>query len=153
MNEPGQDGKALKVFSPSANQLAVLSAFQATDYRCSVLAACKEVGLTPQAYYRWFDENPGFPDWWKAETSAFFARQLGRVHGAALASALGDDIPGASDRKLMMERFDADYCPRGRSELTGANGGAIPLTVVMFGQVPEQTADDETPPGDPAAGA
>ena len=111
--------KPFTQFKPSENQLAVLSAMQAEDYGCTVDAACERVGLCREVYYRWFDRNSGFGEWWRQEAEAHFGRKLPRVYAAALRSAGGQDVKGAFDRKLLLERFDAGYAPKSRQEHTG----------------------------------
>ena len=148
------DGKALTPFEPSANQLAVLSAFQDADYGCRVSDACQVGGVTKQAYYLWHND-PAFSKWWAQQAERHFSLQLGRVYGAAIRAAEGEDLPGNSDRKLLLERFDRDYCPASRqhAELSGPGGGAIPIQVVMFGMPPDGAADETETNGDAAAGA
>ena len=145
------DGKALTIFEPNDHQRAVLSAFQESDYGCTVVGACQAAGITKQAYYLWFD-NPAFGEWWEEQSNRFFRRQLARVQHATMVSAIEADAPGSPQaQKLFFERFDRDYCPasRNHAELSGPAGGAIPIQIVMFGTPP--VPDDETN-GDAAAG-
>ena len=148
------DGKAFTPFEPSEHQRAVLSAFQAADYGCKVADACEAGGVSARAYYFWHDD-PAFSAWWKEQSNRHFALQIGRVQGAVLASATSNAPGNPQAQKLFLERNDQDYCPKGRAEISGPGGGAIPLQIVMFGTPPAAGADsqDETNPGDSAAGA
>jgi hypothetical protein len=149
------DGKAFTPFEPSANQLAVLSAFQAAEYGCKVAAACEAGGVSARSYYFWHDD-PAFSAWWRDQSNRHFSLQLGRVHAATLKSATVEDAPGdPRAQKLFYERFDRDYCPGTRNQISGPGGGAIPIQIVMFGTPPGSAVDDtnETEPGDSAAGA
>ena len=155
------DGKALTTWQPSELQRHVLSVFQDHGYKCTVGAACKDAGISRQSYYDWHDK-PEFSAWWEAQVNRFFRLELHRVYRAAFAAADPDGLTCdengnqpflglTSDRKLLLERFDRDYCPASRqhAELSGPGGGATPIQIVMFGTPP--APDDETN-GDPAAG-
>ena len=154
------DGKARTAWEPNAEQLAVLKVFQDHGYKQTVSVACAEAGVGRRTYYDWHDV-PEFSAWWEAQVNRFFRLELHRVYRAAFAAADPDGLTCdengnqpflglTSDRKLLLERFDRDYCPASRqhAELSGPGGGAIPIQVVMFGQ---PAPDDETN-GDPAAG-
>jgi len=148
------DGSPPTSWQPSENQRRVLSVFQGHDYDITVSDACREAVIDRTCYYDWHD-NPEFSQWWKDQANHFLGLQLHDVYSKALVSARGGDVKGYLDRKLFLERFDRDYCPKGRQELSGPGGGAIPLQIVMFGTPPEADPDpiDETDPGDAAAGA
>lgn len=147
-------GKALTAWQPSENQVAVLRAFQSRDYDCTMDEGCQAGGVSRQAYYLWHDE-PDFSKWWAEQSDRFFRLQLARVQLATFKTATSDAPGDPRSQKLFYERFDRDYCPqsKGKQELSGPNGGAIPLQIVMFGTPPGAVDADETDPGDPAAGA
>ena len=145
MSEPGSGTK----WQPSPDQERLLSVFQAHEYDIFIGEACNEANINRQQYYRWHD-IPEFAEWWQFQAERHFRLQLHAVHLATVKAATGGNLTGSSDRKLFLERFDRDYCPKGRSEVSGPNGGAIPMQIVMFGE--PQADDTETDPGDPAAG-
>ena len=149
------DGSALTSWQPSDLQQHVLSVFHAHGYDLTISAACKEAGISRVTYYEWH-RHPEFSQWWEDEANRFFRLQLASVHVSTLRAATGrSEGSVVSGCKLFYERFDKDYCPKGRQELSGPGGGAIPLQIVMFGTPPEADPDpiDETDPGDAAAGA
>jgi len=149
------DGLALTSWQPSNAQQHVLSVFHAHGYDITVSDACKESEISRVTYYEWH-RHPEFSQWWEDEANRFFRLQLASVHVSTLRAATGrSEGSVVSGCKLFYERFDKDYCPKGRQELSGPGGGAIPLQIVMFGTPPEADPDplDETDPGDAAAGA
>jgi len=149
------DGSALTSWQPSDLQQHVLSVFHAHGYDLTISDACKEAGISRVTYYEWH-RHPEFSQWWEDEANRFFRLQLASVHVSTLRAATGrSEGSVVSGCKLFYERFDKDYCPKGRQELSGPGGGAIPLQIVMFGTPPEADPDpiDETDPGDAAAGA
>ncbi len=149
------DASALTSWQPSDLQQHVLSVFHAHGYDLTISDACKEAGISRVTYYEWH-RHPEFSQWWEDEANRFFRLQLASVHVSTLRAATGrSEGSVVSGCKLFYERFDKDYCPKGRQELSGPGGGAIPLQIVMFGTPPEADPDpiDETDPGDAAAGA
>ena len=141
------DGKAFTPFEPSANQLAVLSIFQAHGYGCKVADACEEAGISARAYYYWHDD-PAFSAWWADQSNRFFSLQIGRVQSAVLASATTADAPGNPQaQKLFFERNDRDYCPASRNK-TEISGG---LDIDVLHMTPDEleryanATDDATP--------
>ena len=102
-------------YKPSAHQRQVLEAFQAKDYRISVLQACRDAGIDRCQWYRWMDEKPGFSEWWQHKAEVFFVRKLASVYTALHDSATGLDPrhynnPAAA--KLLLDRFDKGFTPR-----------------------------------------
>ncbi len=109
-------------FVPSDNQKAVLKAFQAENYNCSVEAACEVAGLSRRSYYDWFDDCEGFTNWWQERADDFFAKRLPRVKGAMLASAIehagkGDKKYNPKAQELFLQRFDKGFVPRTHREI------------------------------------
>jgi len=109
----------LKSWEPSDAQLRLLAAFQRYGYKIKTSAACTEAGVGLRTYYTWHD-HPDFSAWWTERANHWFRLQLHRVHAATLSGATKQGAPGSPrDRQIYYERFDRDYCPRQRQEISG----------------------------------
>ena len=114
----------------------MLSAFQATDYLCTVVEACGKAGMVSRTYRYWFDD-PGFAQWWHEQAEEHFGRLLPKAWGLVWGAANGDRGGSAADRKLLIERFDKGFAPKHRSE----QSGEVKLTVSREKKpLPEDTA-------------
>jgi hypothetical protein len=109
-------------FQPSDLQRKLLTVIQGHGYGCTVCDACTEAGIGRQTYYDWF-RNEAFVAWWLAEQDRYFALRLGDVYVALTDAATAKT--GAKDKKynpaaikLFLERFDADYAPQSRTDIT-----------------------------------
>ncbi len=114
-------------FTPSENQLKVLTAIQDTDYSATTLDVCKRAGITPQAYYKWF-RNEAFREWWQGELDRFFAFRRGRVVAAVYEAAISEKPQprgSTTDRRLFLERYDKGYMPRSKQEMV--HRGTVPI--------------------------
>ena len=131
-------------FQPTEAQEHVLSHFQSDDYTCAVTNACAACGVGRRTFYNWFD-NPAFARWWQQRAERWAALQVGRVYGALVRSAAGQDVGGnPTDRKTFLERFDERYAPRQRNELSGEPPAiSINITKTYAGPAPADFADDE----------
>ncbi len=79
-------------------------------------------GHSPANWYNW-QKVPHFADWWLHAQAEWHTRiGLAQVHRAMYINATGNS---AMDRKLFLERFDADYKPQTRQE-HGFDLGAMP---------------------------
>ena len=80
---------------------------------------CAEAKVPRRTYYNWLN-NPVFVQWWTDEVNKYFARQLPQVHKATIDAATGHKPSyGSQDRKLFYERFDKEFVPASRKEITG----------------------------------
>ena len=135
-------------WEPTDCQRALLKVYQDADYQISVTDACSKAGINRVTYYAYW-ETAGFREWWIAEASKFFGRDLPKVlqnlrSGAAAVFDKDTPKPDSALVKLFLERFDADYKPKSASEITGANGGPL---VIM-----QETINVQQPGNGPAAG-
>jgi hypothetical protein len=125
----------LHKWEPTENQQAVLTAVVESDCTIGLLEVCATVGVSHQAYYKWF-QTPGFVAWWDAQIESWASRKKESVYGALINAANRSTSKDEARYdtaaiKLYMERFDDKYKPASRSEITGANGG--PLAVNLAG--------------------
>jgi len=104
-------------------------------------------------YYRWMDDQ-GFRDWWKGHADRYMVLGLVDVianlrEGATKKFAGGKERPDAALVKLYLERFDRDYLPKSRQELTGKDGVTLgpPTSIYLVGVQPAQMP--ETPANQP----
>ncbi|GAF98584.1 unnamed protein product, partial [marine sediment metagenome] len=98
-------------FEPSPKQRALIAALQADGYGGTVTEACRIAGICRDTYYDWMDDD-AYCEWFQAQVDHYFALKRGDVMGAMVRSAKGESLPGASDRKLFLERYDRGYMPR-----------------------------------------
>ena len=151
------DGKALTTWQPSELQRHVLSVFQDHGYKCTVGAACKDAGISRQSYYDWHDK-PEFSAWWEAQVNRFFRLELHRVYRAAFAAADPDGLTCdengnqpflglTSDRKLLLERFDRDYCPQSKSKQEHSGAVGIDMTGMSVDELERYIAATAAEPG------
>ena len=132
-------------WKPSADQERLLGVFQDNGYNISVCDACTEAGVVRQAYYKWHD-IPEFSAWWKFSAERHFTLGLTQVQQTMFRAAKGEKVDGGYDRKLFLERFDRDYCPKSRSENTNTTemtiAGDHDRLVELLGRVALPPADD-----------
>ncbi len=119
VRKPGAD---LTEFTPTDNMQKALEYLCSKDYDETVTGLCQAVGISRQAYYLWFD-NPKFVNWWNGHRERHFGLSLGKVYTALLKAAshaAGKDDPKFNPQamKLYLERFDTDYAPLRREEIT-----------------------------------
>ena len=121
-------------FTPSENQLKVLTAIQDTEYSATVMDVCKRAGITSQAYYKWF-QNEAFREWWQAELDRFFALRRSRVIAAIYQAAISEKPQprgSTTDRRLFLERYDKGYMPKSKRELE--HRGPVPVDLSQMSQ-------------------
>ncbi len=107
-------------WKPNANQRRVLKIFQDKEYAISVTDACRQAGLDRCAYYKWFERDPSFVAWWEAEHERFFTLGLNEIQAAIRRGALtGQGKSQTAAQKLYLERFDARYMPKSKTEIDG----------------------------------
>ena len=130
-------------WEPTENQTAALQYAQDHDYKYSNVNLCKEVGISKQAYYQWFN-TPAFSSWWLDNWTQHFATHLPDVYATILDKARGESDRGdVSAAKLIVERFDKGYVPQSQKILTGAEGGPM-KTYVFNCELGEVTGDIDT---------
>jgi len=111
--------KVLTDYKPTDRQRKLLKVLQAASYKLTVKGACKQADVSPQRYYRWFN-NADFRAWWTGHYERFFALQLPRIHNAIVRSDLGQNKDGNPQAmKLALERFDKGYVPASKREIEG----------------------------------
>jgi hypothetical protein len=110
--------RALTDWRPNDNQTAALAFAQEHDYAHTVVDLCKAVGISREAWYLWTRQE-AFRAWWDRELDHWAHLQRSRIYSAMLAAAAGGKMPGRGDRRLWLERFDPEYAPRQRTEVSG----------------------------------
>lgn len=109
-------------FEPSESQRRLLTVVQEHGYGCFVRDACKEAAISRQTYYDWF-HHEDFAAWWLGEQERYFALRLGRVYAALTDAATAETGPKDAKHnpaaiKLFLERFDHEYAPQSRADVT-----------------------------------
>ena len=121
IGKQGQGG----TWKPNDNQIKALEYVREKQYKHSVTALAEHLGLSRQAIYQW-NECRQFVIWWGKRRNEFYATQLPSVYDHMFDRATGADAKGSvADAKLILERFDGDYTPRMRQEVTGADGAPV----------------------------
>ena len=112
-------------WTPSQNQLKALDYAREREYIANVTKMAEYVGISRQAIYQW-NECESFVIWWARKRNEFFGSRLDHIHGMMYARATGRTKKGSfPDAKLFLERFDRQYTPRMRQEVTGADGAPV----------------------------
>ena len=111
-------------WKPNDNHKNALSVIQRDNYDYKVIEMCGEVGIDPSCYYLWF-KKPAFVEWWLAEEQRFWAIRLPHVRANLYRGATGEYTKGTPKPdgpliKLYLERFDKDYTPRTKQEISGS---------------------------------
>ena len=154
MSEPGQDAqdKEGKVSERpwTPGELACFAALEAGETQDS---AARLMGLTYQGLYCRRQTDQQLNAAVEAANVVGRVRQAGRIAKALYSGAekCGEDARFTTAAIFALKNLDPQNF-RDSHEISGPGGGAIPLQIIMFGEPPAQP-DDETDPGDPAAGA
>ena len=112
-------------WEPNSNQLTALRHAQERNFIFSIPELANLLDISRQAIHGWND-CPGYLKWWSQEREKFFKARLDKVYGASYERSVGDSDKGdTKDAKLLMERFDQDYAPASRREISGADGGPV----------------------------
>ncbi len=117
-------GKELKNWLPEQSQEYALKYAKERDFDYVINDLAEELGISRQAIWNW-NKTPAFMRWWKKEREIHFKSLLDRVHAKAFQRATGKGAGNVQDAKLFMERFDPDYIPASRKEISGADGGPV----------------------------
>ena len=134
---------------PNDNQKAALEYAREVQYQTRVTKLAEQLGITKQAIYGWNDCKE-FVEWWAKHRQKFFETRLDHIHAAIYARATGLSAKGSTqDAKLFLERFDEDYVPASRKELTGGGGGAVKAYVnvnvdEVVGREDQKGEDDDS---------
>ena len=104
-------------WTPSENMENALK--MATEWKWSftVTGLCKEIGISRETYYGWF-ENPMFAKWWEAAWERWFSLRLPQAWvkvNAAVGRPSSETNMAAA--KLLAERFDKGFAPRSRQDI------------------------------------
>ena len=132
-------------FEPSENQLAVLKAWRASNYLCTITGAMLNADLDRTTWYFWC-KQPGFLTWWLAEAGKWFAQQLPRVYAACLKDATtpaGDGTrTSARHAELLIRRFDEQYAPQSRQTIESKQAQTIALADERVGDILSKLAGE-----------
>ena len=111
-----------KEFEPTGLQIQTLcgylSAINGID-NISPLDVLTSLGRATTNWYNWI-RKPAFLTWWNRAIEEYFTGHgLKEVHRSIYRNALGNS---AQDRKLFLERFDAEYKPTTKTEIDAYPG-------------------------------
>jgi hypothetical protein len=96
------------IWEPSERQKNLLTVYQNAEYNLKVTAACKEAVISRQTFYTWFRDKV-FLKWWNDEAHLYFGSKVPEMISTALRSALGENLPGFNDRRMLLERYDKAF--------------------------------------------